>query len=53
MTFSSTLRASLIVSALAASAANAHWIFGGTRPIITERLDSIVDAGQVRIVLLH
>lgn len=49
MTFSSTLKASLLVSALTASLTNAHWIFGGTRPIVTERLDSIVSPNEVRI----
>ena len=39
----------LSLAALAAVANAEHWIFGGSRPIITERLDSIVNPGTVRI----
>lgn len=31
--------------------ADAYWIFGGTKPIIQERLDSVVDPGQVIIAV--
>ena len=38
----------LSIAALVAAANAEHWIFGGSRPIITTRLDSIVNSGGVR-----
>lgn len=37
----------LSLAALAAVANAEHWIFGGSRPIITERLDPIINPGAV------
>ena len=37
----------LSLAALAAIANAEHWIFGGSRPIITTRLDSIVNPNAV------
>ncbi|KAM5541687.1 hypothetical protein V8D89_004668 [Ganoderma adspersum] len=37
----------LSVAALVAAANAEHWIFGGSRPIITTRLDSIVNSGGI------
>ncbi|TBU60818.1 hypothetical protein BD310DRAFT_268878 [Dichomitus squalens] len=38
----------LSLAALAAAANAEHWIFGGSRPIVTTRLDSIVNPNAVR-----
>ena len=38
----------LSIAALVAAANAEHWIFGGSRPIITTRLDSVVNSGEVR-----
>ena len=37
----------LSIAALVAAANAEHWIFGGSRPIITTRLDLIVNSGGV------
>lgn len=49
---STLLRTSLTLTAFTALA-SAHWIFGGTRPVVQERLDSVVDAGQVKTSSIH
>ena len=41
----------LSLAALVAVANAEHWIFGGSRPIITERLDPIINPGAVSIVV--
>ena len=38
----------LSLAALLAVANAEHWIFGGSRPIVTTRLDSIVNPNAVR-----
>ena len=38
---------SLAALAAVANAQSEYWIFGGSRPIITERIDPIIDAGTV------
>ncbi|TCD61199.1 hypothetical protein EIP91_008787 [Steccherinum ochraceum] len=49
MRFSDSLRAHFVLSALLALPLvnGVHVIFGGTRPVVTTRLDPIVNAGQV------
>ncbi|OCH94040.1 WSC-domain-containing protein [Obba rivulosa] len=46
MRFSSTLRASLALSSFVAFA-DSYWIFGGTQPLVTTRLDPVVDPNGV------
>ena len=41
----------LSLAALVATANAEHWIFGGSRPIIPERLDPIINPGAVSVLV--
>ena len=43
----------LSLAALTAVANAEHWIFGGSRPIVTTRLDSIINPGEVGPHIKH
>ena len=54
MVFPSSLRVHAALCALVALpfASATHWIFGGTRPVVTTRLDPIVSPGAVSNFIL-